>query len=219
MKKLLWLFALLVLFACGSKPIPDWTNEAFNQLAQYKKDALLGKGPVAELHFNKAVEEIKKTGNLEILAKVYLTKCAIQMAVLERIDDREYLRTDAVQSVAQNRSFHSFLKGDLNHVEENMLPAQYRRLFTTYRDRKLSGLQDEIVNMEDPVSKLIATGFLVQNNACDEECLKIAIDTASRNGWKKALIVYLEKLQFYYDQRNDKEKATAIKNKLDLITH
>jgi hypothetical protein len=217
MKKFLCLFALLVLLACGSKPIPDWTNEAFNQLEHYKKNALLGKGPVAEFHFNKAIEEIKKSGDLDILARVYLTKCAIQTAVLEKMDDREYLRIDVAQPVPQNRSFHKFLSGDTAHVEEKLLPVQYQGFFMTYRSGRFADMSGEISKMEDPLSKLIAAGFLVKQDKCDEGCLKIAVDTASKNGWKKALLVYLVKIQSFYENKKELEKAANTQKRIELI--
>ncbi|MCX5854049.1 MAG: hypothetical protein NTZ24_05585 [Deltaproteobacteria bacterium] len=218
MKKHIIVFVFLMLIAgCGSKPIPDWTNAAFNQLENFRKNYLAGKTQIAEIHFNKAVEEIKKSGDLDILARAYLTKCAVQTAVLEKMDDREYLRIDAVQPVPQNRSFHKFLGGDTAHVEEKLLPVQYQGFFMAYRSDRFADISGEISKMEDPLSKLIAAGFLVKQDKCDEGCLKIAVDTASKNGWKKALLVYLEKSLSFYEMQKDMEKATTVRKKIELI--
>jgi hypothetical protein len=218
MKKNIIAFVFLMLIAgCGSKPIPDWTNAAFNQLDDFRENYLAGKTQIAELHFNKAVDEIKKSGDLDILARAYLTKCAVQMAVLEKMDDRNYLRIDAAQPVPQNRNFHKFLSGDTARVEEKLLPVQYQSFFMAYRSGRFADMSGAISKMEDPLSKLIAVGFLVKQDKCDEVCLKIAIDAAGRNGWKKALLVYLEKLLSFYEVQKDMEKATTIRNKIELI--
>jgi hypothetical protein len=218
MKKLICLIAFGVLFiGCGSKPAPEWTNAAFNQLDNYKKNYLMGKDQMAERHFSKAIEEIKKSGDLDMLATAYLTRNALQVAVLEVIDDREYLRIDATQPLPQNRSFHKFLKGDLGRVEEKQLPGQYQDFFMAYRRGRLVDVTGELSKMEDPLSRLIAAGFLVQQDKCDEECLKITIDTASKNGWKKALLAYLERLQTFYETKKEMEKATIVRNKIELI--
>lgn len=218
MKKHVIVFAFLILFAgCGSKPVPDWTYAAFNQLEDYKKNYLSGKEYIAELHFNKAVNEIKKSGDLDILARAYLTKCAVQAAALEKIDDREYLKIDIAQPLSQNRSFYNFLIGNLDRVDEKLLPVQYQGFFKTYRNGRLADMTDEISKIADPLSKLITTGFLVQQDKCNEGCLKIAVDTASRNGWKKALLIYLEKLQYFYETKKETEKATNVRNKIELI--
>jgi hypothetical protein len=217
-KKVAYLFTLIVLFAgCSSKPIPDWTNAAFNRLGDYKKYYLSGKTDIAELNFKKAVEEIKKSGDLEILGRAYLTKYALQTAVLDKIDEDEYLKIDAVSPSSSNTNFYNFLKGNLDHVEGKELPGQYQAFFGACRSGKFTDASGEISKIEDPLSRLIAAGLLVRNDKCDEECLKIAIDTASKNGWKRALLVYLERLQSFYENGKDLEKATYIRKKIELI--
>jgi hypothetical protein len=117
MNKHVFILVFLMLFAgCGSKPIPDWTNAAFKQLDDYKKNYLSGKTHIAEVDFNKAVEEIKKSGDLNILAMAQLTKCGVQTAVLEKMDDREYLKIDAVYSSPSN-CFPNNIRGFLRHSE------------------------------------------------------------------------------------------------------
>jgi hypothetical protein len=202
---------------CGSKQIPDWTNAAFNQLDAYKKGDLAGNTFIADLHFKKATEEIKKSGNLEILARAYLTKYAVRVAVLEKIDDREYLAIEKIQPSAANRNFHEFLKGNFDHVDQDLLPEQYHGFLTAFRSRKEDSLADELLKIEDPLSRLIAAGLLVRLDRYDERCLQIAIETASKNGWKKALLVYLETIQKYYEKKKEPEKAANTRKKIDLI--
>lgn len=218
MKKYVCLFTLIVLLAgCSSKPIPDWKYAAFNQLEDYKKSYLSGKTDIAELRFNKAREEIKKSGDLEILAKAYLTKYAVQTAVLDKIDGREYLKIDAISPSSPNQNFYNFLKGNMDRVEGKQLPGQYQAFFAAYRSGRSAEVTGEISKIEDPLSKLIATGLLVQNDRCDEGCLKVAIDTASKNGWKRALLAYLEKLKYFYETRKDMDNATNIRKRIELI--
>ncbi|MCX5846390.1 MAG: hypothetical protein NTW12_08540 [Deltaproteobacteria bacterium] len=218
MKNIVYLLTFsILLLGCGSKQVPDWTKASFNQLENYKKNYLSGKEQSAELYFNKAIDEIKKSGDLEILARVYLTKYAAHVAVLEDFDDGEYLRIDAIQPVLQNRNFYSFLKGSFDTVDEKLLPQQYDGFMRACRKGKIEDISNEISRMEDPLSKLIAIGLLVQKNTYDEGILKIAIDTASHNGWKKALLVYLDKLQSFYEMKKETQKAANIKQKIQLI--
>lgn len=218
MKKNLLLFTCLVFFiSCASKPVPAWKNAASNQLENYKNNYLIGNAQIAALHFNKTVEEIKKSGDLEILEIAYLTKSALQVAVLENIDDGEYNKLEAVYRSAANSNFHEFLKGNFAGVERNLLPKQYQRFFKVFFDNKKGDATDEILDMEDPLSRLIATGLVVRHNRCDERCLQIAIDTASGNGWKKALLVYLQKLQAFFEMKHDLEKTLLLQKKIELI--
>ena len=207
-----------LLVGCGSsKPVPDWTDASFNQLDNYKKSYLSGKERIAEAYFNKAVDEIKSSGDLEILARAYLTKYAVHVAVLEAFDDREYMRIDAVEPILQNKNFYSFLKGAFDNVDEKLLPQQYAGFLRAFQSGKKDDVAHEISKMDNPLSKLIALGLLVQKNKNDETDLKLAIDIASHNGWKKALLAYLFKLQSFYKTNNKPDKAAHVEERIQLI--
>lgn len=218
MKKPIYLcFILVLLTGCGSKSIPDWTYAAFNQLESFKKNYLEGNERVAELHFRKATEEIKKSGDMSVLARAYLTKYALHVALLEPFDDREYEAVAVVAPDTRNKEFHLFLKGDFHHVQTDLLPERYHRFMKTLRGGKGEEVTREIAHIEEPLSRLVAVGLRVKQQKHSEEDLRIAIDTASRNGWKKALIVYLEKLQLFYEGKGEKVKAVSIGERLRII--
>lgn len=219
MRKIICLMVFsFLLVGCGSsKPVPDWTDASFNQLDNYKKSYLSGKERIAEAYFNKAVDEIKNSGDLDVLARAYLTKYAVHVAVLEAFDDREYLRIDAVEPILQNKSFYSFLKGAFDNVDEKLLPQQYAGFLRAFQSGKKDDVAHEISKMDNHLSKLIALGLLVQKNKNDETDLKLAIDIASHNGWKKALLAYLFKLQSFYKTNNQPDKAAHVEEKIQLI--
>jgi alkylhydroperoxidase/carboxymuconolactone decarboxylase family protein YurZ len=207
-----------LLVGCGtSKPVPEWKDASFNKLDSYKKSYLSGKERIAKAYFNKAVDEIKSSGDLEILARAYLTKYACQVAVLEEFDDREYLKIDAVEPVLQNKNFYSFLEGAFDNVDENQLPEQYVGFLRAFKNGKKDEIAHEISKMDNSLSKLIAIGLLAKKNTADEIELNLAIDIASQNGWKKALLAYLSKLQSFYVMNNKPEKAAHIAERIQLI--
>lgn len=218
MKIFLYLFAFSILvFGCGSKPVPDWKNVSYYQLESYKKSYLIGKTKIAELHFSKAIEEIKKSGDLKVMAMTYLTKYAVNVAVLEDFDDRDYLQIESVQQDTKSRNFYNFLKGAFDQVDERLLPGEYGDFLKTLRQGREGDMKREIVNIKDPLSKLIVTGLLVRHHRCPEMILKAAADTASENGWKKALVAYLEKLQSFYEAEKEMEKAANVQRRIQLI--
>jgi len=219
MKKIACAIALsLLLLGCGSsKPVPDWTNASFNDLDNYKKNYLSGKSGIAEEYFNRAVDEIKGSGNLDILAKAYLTKYAVHVAVLEPFCGNEYLMIEEVEPVGENRNFYDFLGGTFERVDERLLPKQYADFFRTFRDRNDDDFVKGISDMDNPLSRLIAVGLLVKKNTYDEKILKLAIDTASQNGWKKALLAYMARLQILYEKNNSPNKAAVVGEKIRLL--
>lgn len=207
-----------LLVGCGSsKPVPDWKEASFNLLDNYKKSCLNGKEGIAEVYFNKAVDEIKRSGDLDILARAYLTKYACQVAVLETFDDSEFLRIDAVEPILRNKNFYSFLKGAFDSIDENQLPQQYVGFLRAFKGGNKDEITHEISNMDNPLSKLIAIGLLVRKNNADETELTLAIDVASQNGWKKALLAYLAKLQSYYEMNNKPDKAAHVAERIQLL--
>jgi hypothetical protein len=61
------------------------------------------------------------------------------------------------------------------------------------------------------------TGLLVRYGYENAELLNGAVETASRQGWKKALLVYLERLHAFYMECREGEKADKIKQRILLI--
>lgn len=218
MKK--WILIALCCFfivGCASKTIPDWINAAHNHLENYKKNQLAGEEKIAELHFKKAIEEIKKSGDLELMSKAYLTKCAIQVALLEKMDDSDYLKVQIAHPSFANKNFHLFLQGNFGQVQKNLLPEQYHNFLSAVQKGLTAEVTNTIEKIEDPLSRLIAAGLAVRGNKFDERSLKVAIDTASANGWKKALFIYLERLRSLYETENEIKKAESIRQKIELI--
>ncbi|MFA4915980.1 MAG: hypothetical protein WC560_04840 [Syntrophales bacterium] len=218
MKTFLFLFACSIfIFGCGSQPVPEWKNVSFNNLESYKTNYLNGRVKIAELHFDKAIEEIKKSGDLEILSTAYLTKYAVSVAVLEDFDDGDYLRIESVQQNPGSRTYYNFLKGFFDKVDKGLLPSRYRDVLNAFRDGKEKDMEQAVISIEDPLSKLIAAGLLVRHYKYSEVILKAAADTASVNGWKNAHLAYLEKLQALYEAGKETGKAANIQKKIQLI--
>jgi hypothetical protein len=213
------LFLFLLLGGCSSKPAPGWIVAGNQQLETFKQQFLTGGQPiVTERHFRKALEEIKKAGNLDLLGKAWLTKMALEVAVLMEMEEAEYLRVAAAQPVTANRNFYLFLKGEKASVDRSLLPAQYRPFLDAFRSGNTVKVEQTITDMEDdPLSRLIAAGIAVRFNLENEGILKVAVETSSRNGWKRALLAWLERLLTFYKATGDAAKASAVRQRIDLM--
>jgi hypothetical protein len=84
-------------------------------------------------------------------------------------------------------------------------------------DNNLSAASREIAAISDPLSRLIACGVWVKYLPPDETILKLAIDTAARQGWSRPMWAYLTHLQKYYLDRREIKKAEKIKERLELL--
>ncbi|OHE23875.1 MAG: hypothetical protein A2X92_00600 [Syntrophus sp. GWC2_56_31] len=220
MKRILCLlFLFLPLGGCSSKPTPGWIVTGNQQLETFKQHFLTGGQPlVTERHFRKAVEEIKKGGDLDLLGKIWLTRMALEVAALGEIEEEDYLKVAAVQPVPANRNFHLFLTGDPMAVDGCLLPAQYRSFLKALQEGDTVKVEKAVAAMaDDPLSQLIAAGLSLRRHPENEAILQTAVSTASRNGWKRTLLAWLDRLQTFYAATGDTAKAGAVRQRIDLI--
>ena len=218
MKKVLYFLACFLLLAgCSTKAVPDWIKTSHNQLESYKKHFLQGRDRLAEISFQKTVSEIKSGGDLRLLQIAYLTRYALQAAVLESFDDQDYRKLETVEPHPENISFHAFLQGAFDRVDEQSPPLQYRQFLRACKNGKQSDIDLAITAIEDPLSRLIASGLAVQKQFYHEGTLNTAIRTAAEQGWKKAILAYLKKLRDFYASTNEQKKADVTQQKIDLI--
>jgi hypothetical protein len=218
MRNCLAVAMLLFIYACGgSQSIPQWKDTAARQLENYKINFLADKEDATEPHFAKAKNAISSNNDLQLLATVYLTKYALHTAVLEDFDDSDFIRIDKLEPNAANRAYYDLLKGNISQIDETKLKPTYRKLLQLMKDKNLSAAVREIASIDDPLSRLISCGIWVKYMPYDENILRLAIDTAARDGWRRPLWAYLNKLQKYYLDRQETAKAENIKERLDLL--
>jgi hypothetical protein len=220
MKRILCLLILfLLLGGCSSKPTPGWIVVGNQQLETFKQHFLTGGQQVlTERHFLKVLEEIKKSGDLDLLGRAWLTRMALEVAVLSEIDEGEFGKIAAAYPVPANGNFYLFLTGDPIAVDGSLLPAQYRSFLKALQGGDTAKVEKAVAAMaDDPLSQLIAAGLSLRRHPENEAILQTAVSTASRNGWKRALLVWLERLQTFYAAIGDTARATAVRQRIDLI--
>lgn len=218
MKKIFCVLTCIALLSgCGAKAVPEWMKTGRNEMENFKKLYLQGRDRLAEISFEKALAEIKSSGDLELLQIAYLTRYAVQISALEDFEDTEYLRLAAVEPQAGNASFHAFLRGAFDRVDNQALPRQYRPFLHACSSGNQTETDRAIAAMEDPLSRLIASGVAVRKQLYHENTLNAAIRTASEQGWKKALLAYMNKLRDYYMFIGERNRAVLTQQKIDLI--
>ena len=213
------IFIYLFILSCSvAKPIPDWLSVSVSSIESYKKYYLSGRTEVAERQFTRALHEAKKTGNPEILARLYLIKMAVTSATLEELETKEYERLNALAPSPINETYFAFLSGNLTAADERFLPDQYRSFFKAVKERKDPiSLREEIEKIDEPLSALIAVSVLTRLHLEDEAILKRAIEISSAQGWERPLLAYLRRIKGYYEQRNEGKKAKLIEKQINLL--
>jgi hypothetical protein len=217
MKRAFLLSLIWLILGCSSTPIPDWTYQSFNALESYKTSALTGKSALADQYFERAVAETKRSGDLKLLGRVYLTRMAMETVLQWPLSEKEYLAIEDIAPDQENGSFFRLLRGDQGKIDGLSFPTQYRDFYVALQDRNEKKVLEAIGRMDDPCSQVIAISVCGKWGTCRGQGYQTAIDTASRQGWKKVLLIYLQKLANDQDSRGEKEKAALTRKKLDLL--
>lgn len=220
MKKILYVICfVLIVGGCGQRNSPSWIITSNQQLERFKDNFLTGGQTVAPgLHFQNALEELKKSGNLGLIEKAWLTRMALQIAVLQEMDEGDYRKIADVKPVPTNENFFLFLTGNFATVDTALLPAQYRGVLSAIRKGDLIKTGEAISSIQnEPVSQLIAAGLAVRQNMESESIIQTAVDTASQNGWKTALLAWMERLASFHEATGQVDKAAEVRRHIDLI--
>lgn len=203
------LLALMLFVGCASKPPqPDWQMNAHGALERYVKAYMSGNARVEAAEFERARSELASTGDAGLVARAELTRCALRIAtlVMDACEGFEKLRVDAP---ATERAYGDFLAGRLVAVDAVLLPPQYRALAVAPDAAALNAIAD-------PLSRLIAAGVLFRAGRADPQVLSVASDTAAKEGWRRALLVWLGVQAHRAEQAGATEEAARIRRRIAL---
>lgn len=202
-----------LLVACAGTPAPDWQMNAKTAMERGTAAYLEGKVRVETQEFNLAHSEISRTGNIDLMARVELTRCAARVAslVIEPCDGFEKLRADAA---APERAYADYLAGKIKPQDIALLPPQHRTVAAASSEVvAASALQ----SMEDPLAKLVAAGVLFSSNRATPAVLSAAVDTASAQGWRRPLLAWLGVQRLRAENAGDGVEAERLRRKITLV--
>ncbi len=178
------LMVCVALTGCSSTPpTPDWQMNAHGAIQKATQAYLAGHSRVEVLEWNLARAEVGRTGRVDLLARVELTRCAALVASLDPApcDRFEALRPDAPDA---ERTYADYLAGRPVASAAAQLPEAQRAVATTGSVTALAAIQD-------PLSRLVAAGVLFKTGGASPAVASIAVDTASRQGWRRPLLAWL----------------------------
>lgn len=202
-----------LLAGCGSTqpPAPAWQADAAGALERYQNAFLSGADRVAQAEFRRARQALAATGEATLVARAELTRCALQVAstVFEPCAGFERLRADVAPA---EQAYAQYLSGaPLAMPQVALLPPQHRRIA---RD---DAQATDLGSIQDPVGRLVAAGVLLRAGRASPQVLQIAVDTASRQGWRRPLLAWLGVQAQRAEQAGATEQARGIRRRMALI--
>lgn len=204
MKRIL---AVLLLAGCaGGPPVPAWQLDARAAADDTVQAWLAGDTRVEAQATARMRDAIARTGRPATLARAELLRCAARVATLvfEPCVAFEPLRVDAE---APERAYADYLAGR-PLADADALPAPQRAA--------LRGGSAALAGIDDPLSRLVAAGVLVQAGRADPQTLQLAADTASAQGWRRAVLAWLGALKQRAEAAGDRAEAERLQRRIDL---
>jgi hypothetical protein len=218
MRSLLVLGTVLLLSACGSKgpPVPDWKTDSANYIERFKKAYLQGENTLADLHFKKALDATSGAGRIAETARLWLIQCAVHKASLTEDSCEAYAELAQADANAEDLAYYRFLTGKWDQLDVKSLPGQYAPML------KAAGggappFNAVLKTTADPLSRLIGASILLNRKQADDDTLALAAETASDQGWRRPLLVYLKLQETRARERGDTAAQTQLAVRIRLI--
>lgn len=207
------LAALLVLSACASVPRPaDWQLNAKAAMDRSVSAYLEGNSRLEALEFARARTAVGSTGRLDWLAKVELLHCASHVAslALEPCSGFEKIRLDAQPEA---RAYADYLAGRLMPQDVALLPLSQRVVAGSGNIVS----DAEFVAIKDPMSQLVAVAVAFQAGRASRAQISLAVDAASRQGWRRPLLAWLGVALALAQNDGDLLQASRLERRVALV--
>lgn len=207
----LTLIALLAaLTACGNKPLPPtWKTNAGSSLESYSDAWLKGDSEIAEVEFARARREMASTGRPDMVAHAELYRCAARVASLE-VEACTGFDALAQDATAAERAYATYLSGNWQGLDVALLPEQHRAVVTG---------KGGLAAVADPLARLVAAGVLMKAGRITPADITAATETASTQGWRRPLLVWLGVALKRAHDAGDTVEAARIQRRIDLAAH
>lgn len=207
MKNIAILPALLMLAACGSKPVqPDWKTSAASSLKAYSQAYLKGETGNAEAEFARARSDMASTGRPDLVAHAELYRCATRTAALE-VDDCPGFATLAQDATPEEKAYAAYIAGRPDSVNPALLPEQHRAIAQG---------RAALASIADPLSQLVAAGVLMKAGRITPQDIATATATASAQGWRRPLLVWLGVSHKRALAAGDATEAARLQRRIDV---
>lgn len=201
-------FALL---GCANQPpVPDWQMTADSAAQRAVAAFLQGNQRLEKLEFERARAATARTGDLVLLARMELLRCATQVASLQigPCAAFEALRPDAG---APEQAYADYLAGHLDVSQITLLPAAQQSVAASANPA--AALQA----VADPLPRLVAASVLLQTGRADPAVLALAVDTASAQGWRRPLLAWLLLQSKSAQAAGDAEEVARLQRRIAIV--
>lgn len=202
---------LVALAACSSNPPPpQWPAEAKGSSDRATEAWLSGDSRIEAAEFNRARAEVARTGQVALVARLELLRCATRVAslVMEACTGFDALAQDAAPA---EQAYARYLAGTSQAADSALLPEAHRSLIGN------AAPDAALAAVKDPLSQLVAAAVLFRTGRATPGVITQAVDTASSRGWRRPLLAWLKVQQQRAQIAGDTAAAAALQRRIDLV--
>ena len=215
MKVFICVLIFFSLISCGAGRIPTWRQNASADTANFIESSFIGNESYASKYFDKMLEDFRMTVDPDEIVKAYLTKCVVNFALLEYSDCQEAAEMLPLLKNRKNTAYYNFVSGSARSAEE--VPEKYREIFNISKNCDAGKANSALSSEKDPVTRLVKAAFLAKTGCGNAGTAEIAVNTASKEGWKKVVLKYLALQLAYFEKHGDRQSAELIKKRMELV--
>ncbi|MEG1203479.1 MAG: hypothetical protein RSD82_15055, partial [Comamonas sp.] len=192
--------------------VPDWAVNEQGAAERATEAYLSGNTRVADAEWRKAREEVTRTARPDLLARLELARCAAQIAALDASPCSSY---DAIaqDAAAPEEAYARYLRGSQQATDIALLPQAQKAVAAQLPANAAAAL----AVIEDPLSRLVAAGALAVRGPLPMAVVQQAVDTASAQGWRRALMAWLINQQSLAQEQGDAALAQSVQRRLDVL--
>lgn len=218
------LYALLMLSGCANTPPPaSWQANTLSATETFTQAYLSGHQAMSQAALARARQELSQTGRGDLMARLELTQCALEVATLAPTTCPAYERL-AIDAQNSEKAYSAFLLGRWQDLRADDLPKQYRDFFAaasqvaqTSPTANSAQQGSKLALIANPLSRLIAAGILQIRGQLGEVDVQAAVDTASLQGWRRALLAWLGLQLKSAQAQGEQDKAAQIQRRIALV--
>lgn len=202
-----------LLLGCSSKPpVPSWQLDAHSASERAVKAYLRGELRVADVEWGKAFQEVAATGQPSQMARMALLQCAAQTAALELTECPRYARY-AEGAAPAEQAYARYLQAQHTAADVQHLPAAQQKTATQLLAK------DAVILPADgePLSRLTTAGVALRAGAIQVQGVEQAVQTASEQGWRRALMAWLLVAQRMAQASGDADHAKDLALRLQVL--
>jgi len=206
--------ALFIFVGCSTKVVDNkWQYQSYDSYTNFKKSLLQYKLELAAIELDRARLNAKHSANLNTLARVELSSCALHVALLGEFTCKKFVELRPLINDKRLDAYYNFLSLNFNKDDISVLPTQYREFAKAYLKRDTKAMNRAILALKPLTSKMIAASLIKEK--ISQDVVRSIVDEASFKGYRYAVINWLN---VEIDMCSNKDARDILVKKLKIIS-